>query len=681
MSMREDNQQQQPPFMDVTGELAGYGLDPFGAGSAGRPTGQAFHDNPGGMDGFDTNAWPIPTSVTSNSLCDGLGHNRKRRRIQSPAHFMPSPPISAPPWDLMTGDRLARTTNNSIIGEAMMKIYHDVMEGALSCWLVEHTCPYKSLPLTSSPDTPDHQQFGSFEDLHEQWGPKWSNRILRRVIKLDRTAHVLGLKKLSSADERKVTNALNSAVMAFTAQWAQSSQRSSARWPGLDGLNANHDFQPPDLDIGAEFDRRLQISFWNQARKALNDCSEIDSFRVAFAEIIFGQTQKYVEITDDQQDPLGPDKDVDTSEVVGEILRYDNQQIWVERATRRLHILRRRIELHDRQLRDKSDGEYSCGDAEHRRTLDLLFWLGVMFDTISAAMTERPVTVSDEDSSDMALSHPSTPSTSSTSNMADIWNTIITKDQRTKITSLRWPLSEKIIAQELTDATPVKVLLYRKITRLQTLIARNQDAATIEETIEDALTVYRHWQLLYNPLFSDCIKNHLLLSARIQGWYVCLLGHWLLATLLIVNLIQSVDQQGLGKEAEKRQQMGDHRAQGIREASVRMISDLAKASTPRHDNHGQLDGFHDAVNEGALLTEPWTIILIRTFSGAAINLLEDVRPVDVDTDLRAADRGNYRRCEDCVKALWYLGRKSDMARQVANVLAVYLQRSRFKVRK
>ncbi|KUI69824.1 Regulatory protein alcR [Cytospora mali] len=658
MSMRGDNQQQQPPFMDVTGELAGYGLDPFGAGSAGRPAGQAFHDNPGGMDAFDTNAWPIPTSVavSSTSLSDGLDHNRKRRRIQSPVHFMPSPPISAPPWDLLTGDRLARTTNNSIIGEAMMKIYHDVMEGALSCWLVEQTCPYKSLPSTPSPDTPDTQQFGSFEDMHEQWGPKWSNRILRRVIKLDRTAHVLGLKKLSPADERKVTNALNSAVMAFTAQWAQSSHRSSARWPGLDGLNAHHDFQPPDLDMGAEFDRTLQISFWNQARKALNDCGEIDSFRVAFAEIIFGQTQKYVEVTDDQQDPLGPDKDVDTSEVVGEILRYDNQQIWVERATRRLHILRRRIELHDRQLRDKKDGEYSCSDAEHRRTLDLLFC-------------------------DMALLHPSTPSTSSTSNMADIWNTIMNKDKQTKRKSLRWPLSEERIAQELSDATPVKVLLYRKITRLQTLIARNQDAATIEETIKDALKVYRHWQHLYHPLFSDCIENHLLLSARIQGWYVCLLGHWLLATLLIVNLIQSVDQEGLGKEAEKRQRVGDNRAQGIRRASVRMISDLAKASTPRHDYHGQLDGFHDAVNEGALLTEPWTIILIRTFSGAAINILEDLRPVDVDTDLRAADRGNYERCEDCVKALWYLGRKSDMARQVANVLAVYLQRARFKVRK
>lgn len=581
-----------------------------------------------------------------------------------------------------------------------MKIYHDVMEGALSCWLVEHTCPYKSLPPTPG-DTPDTQRFGSLEDMHKEWGPNWSNRIYRRVIKLDRMAHLLGLKRLGQADEIKVSSALNSVVMAFTAQWAQSSQRSSARWPGSAGLDGSHGYQPPDPDIGEEFDRTLQKTFWNQARRALDDCSEIDSFRVAFAEIIFGLTQKYVEVTGAQQgSSLTLDKNVDMSEVVDEILRGDRQQMWLERATRRLHVLRRRVELYDRQRRNREDGRQGY-DAEYRKTIDLLFWLAIMFDTISAAMTERPLTVSDEDTSNLALSY-SIPTTSSTTssttnvaNMARRWNTILTKDQQTKITSLRWPLSIEVIAQELSDAAPVKVLLYRKITRLQTLIARGSDTAAIEETIEDALMVYRHWQLLYHPLFTDLIENHLSLSSRIQSWHVCLLGHWLLATLLIADLIQCVDQRGLGMAAETRRRVETGRAAGIRRASVRMVSDLARASAPRDDDYGQLENFHDAVKDGALLTEPWTMILIRTFAGAAIALLEEgegegegvgARPAEGSVETRASHqpvdhRGALERCEDCVKALFYLGaRKSDMARQVADVLAGCLQRARLKVR-
>lgn len=266
-----------------------------------------------------------------------------------------------------------------------MKIYHDVMEGALSCWLVEHTCPYKSLPSTPSSTSSDsQQQFGAFQNMQTDWGPDWSNRVYRRVIRLDRMATSLGLKKLSSAEERKVAHALNSAVMAFTAQWAQSSERSKARWSTGDSLDLSHIFQPPELDLEEEFDRTLQKSFWNQARRALDECSEIDSFRVVFAEIIFGLTQKYAEKFAQQPDHPGAARNVDTSEAVEEILRDDSQQIWLERATRRLHVLRRRVELHDRNLRTKEDKGHRRCDDESKKTIDLLFWLAVMFDTISA---------------------------------------------------------------------------------------------------------------------------------------------------------------------------------------------------------------------------------------------------------------------------------------------------------
>lgn len=693
-------------YMDVD-VLGPYGLGPFDAGPA--PT-SGYPDT--SLDAAVPGAWTSPVVPSINSPAQmsnddphlSMQQMRKRRRTQSPVQ-MNGVLQPTPLWDILGGNRLARSANGTMIGETMMRIYHDVMEGALSCWLTEQTCPYNSLPSTPSststtssngmsttpgPSNPQQQFWGTFEDIQREWGTNWSNRIYRRVIKLDRMSHLLGLKRLAPADERKVSAALNASVMAFTAQWAQASQRSAARWPP----DGEHEFRPPDME--EELDRTLQKSFWNQARRNLSECSEIDSFRIVFAEIIFGLTQKYREDSgSDNRNAVdsvnGSAQGMDaTSETVEEILREDTQQVWLERATRRLHVLRRRVELHDRQLRNKKDCEPSAYDAECRKTIDLLFWLAIMFDTISAAMTERPLTVSDEDSNHLALTHSNHHSPMLT-DPSKRWNVILAKDQQTKLSSLRWPCTDAEIAQELTDAAPVKVLLYRKVTLLQTLVARAVDARVLEEAISDTLMVYAHWQSFYSAIFADCLAHHMLLSARIQSWYVCLFGHWLLATLIVAELVEIVDARGIGGEAEARRRSEEGTVASIRRDTVRLVAALARASTPQHDEvtgAGELDNFHHAVSDGALLTEPWTMILLRTFSKAAILLLgwseNDLAAAAAATTTTvetSADEENRRRlnmCEDCIKALWYLGRKSDMAREVSQVLGAALQRARLK---
>lgn len=78
------------------------------------------------------------------------------------------------------------------------------------------------------------------------------------------------------------------------------------------------------------------------------------------------------------------------------------------------------------------------------------------------------------------------------------------------------------------------------------------------------------------------------------------------------------------------------------------------------------------------------MILIRTFSRAAVILLEGMGLTEVDGTILSEIsvdelRDNSDRCQDCVRALWYLGRKSDMAREVANVLGLSLHRTRMRV--
>lgn len=196
------------------GILADYGMNSFGTGSA-PPT--AYSDPIGAV-------WPSPSATaplsspagTSVALDDDhhqqqqqlATHMRKRRRTQSPARVVPGTVQISASWaqqygsggSIWSGDRLARAANGSLIGDTMMRIYHDVMEGALSCWLTEQTCPYNSHPTTpllgdvSQPQTQQQPQqafWGTFEDMQREWGPNWSNRIYRRVIKLDRMSHLL----------------------------------------------------------------------------------------------------------------------------------------------------------------------------------------------------------------------------------------------------------------------------------------------------------------------------------------------------------------------------------------------------------------------------------------------------------------------------------------------------------
>ncbi|KNA96061.1 hypothetical protein FOXG_18095 [Fusarium oxysporum f. sp. lycopersici 4287] len=121
----------------------------------------------------------------------------------------------------------------------------------------------------------------------------------------------------------------------------------------------------------------------------------------------------------------------------------------------------------------------------------------------------------------------------------------------------------------------------------------------------------------------------------------------------------------------------------IREASARELSDLAKVSTPSHNltnmTAPQMTHFHHAVNEATILTEPWTIILIRAFAKAAMILIHEANdflefglttPANTGHDFQES----MRRAQDCVKGLWILGKKSDMARRSADTLVTAMKK-------
>ncbi|CRK10888.1 hypothetical protein BN1723_009206 [Verticillium longisporum] len=629
---------------------------------------------------------------------------KRRRRNRRPS----SPSLSP----FCASNALVSRTNSGFISTNLLQIYHDVLEHSLSCWLTE-------------------------------WGPSWSNRIFHRTVKLDRAAQTAGLVRITTLEGRAADRALHFAIMAFATQRAQGSRRQGETYPVPRFASPDETF---DELMEESFDRDLQRYFWNQAKKALQETEHIECYRVAAAEMVLSLAQRPW-AQDDVDDFLGerarartPDGAFETGSIMSRIARAisrDGPPVHIERATRKMHILKSRFISASRKAA-KAQGRAATQDLyimtpENETTVGLLYWLAVMFDTLSSSMDERPVTVTDED-----CQHDDLPPSEAEN---DRWHVdLFIKDTlEAPSQRLRWPCSYEDAAEAVTRSGPVKVLLYRHVSYLQTLLRRGQTGARIEETLAATTSLYRYWNVTHGAFFRDllrdfdavpgrirswffCISAHWHLASllrrgqtgarieetlaattslyrywnvthgaffrdllrdfdavpgRIRSWFFCISAHWHLAVLMFADLVEQIDDEGLGLPSAGRRRAAARMVAAMRETSVRELADLASVATPRAaGTEPHLPGFHHAVNEGTVLAEPWTIILIRAFSRAAVLIMEEAdnyRRYGLVRSWGGPHEGwnslSLERADDCIRTLFYLGKKSDMARRVADILS------------
>jgi hypothetical protein len=628
--------------------------------------------------------------IATKRNCAVMHKGRKRRRQSSSL----SHPNGAPFRTTTTfAADFVSLANQAVLKDGLLKIYHDSFENALSCWLTERTCPYSTKADVS---------------IANNGGPDW-NRMYHRVFRLDRVASPIRGRQLTPTEDKKAGKALNMTIFSFATQWAQSSERSNAKYPfnhSTDGrVSTDHSASPSSTGIA--FDRTLQIAAWNEARAALQDAGDIESFRVVLAQIIFSLTQEprdsqndhaVAEGLDDRAGSMSRPADAATEECEDLMSRLnlainaEEAPVQLEKAVRLIHSLRSRMimlgPIKPVNCRSRSHRPAMNGiDTTDRATVDLLFWLGVMFDTISSAMRKRPLVLSDEDSNVYADEAKTAADRLQrdigsvvSSEAESVWNTHLSAHQRSRMQQslVRWPCSFQDAATLLCDAAPMKVLLFRKVTRIQTLISRGYLGEGVERSIKAALNVCEHWEKLYAPFIVDCIEHHDTLPSHIKSWYICLAGHWHLATLLLADIIEIVDDSNFGLEIQQMLRASTDFVACFRKSNSRVLSDLARCSSPKKDGTpAQLRGFHSAVKEGALLTEPWTAVLIRAFAKAAVVLLENEQTLPTNGRTQAEEA--FRRADDCMQALWYLGRKSDVALLAANILGEALKQKRASV--
>lgn len=604
------------------------------------------------------------------------------------------------------------------------------MENALSCWLTETTCPYNITHNTK----PIHSGQNFNSGPTKSHGSGWSNRICEQVCQLDKSFSRLRTRPLTVSEDKAVDMSLRKAITAFATQWANSSERSSSQYSTESPSAARS-----TLMSEVEFDRSMQESSWHEAKNALQNTAEIESFRVIFAHVIFALTQKPLDAEEKFRELAGRkfssvsseaetryERDRDDCErdmeqgrgsnttaasetcvtpestLLEQVLDLNGPPVFLETALRQIYSLRCRLEAIARKKQKRNAPQEVPNtrkstdilSPQDRQTFNFLFWLCVMFDTLSSAITSRPLVVSDEDSDigskpsevqkhdanvkfavqyaadstvqiNISQAHPAPDRRSS-----HLWGKFLLEKGPAntlpqKVSALRWPCSYEAAEMALCDAAPIKVLLYRKVTRLQTLLTRHAGSQTLESAISDALAIRDYWNKTYGLFFRDCIVHHESLPPRIQSWYTVLCGHWHLAGLLLADLIEDIDDQEITGEQERLKRKATCLVGNIRREDTYAASDLGRASCPRtSESFPQAKEFHTAVNKGALLTEPWTDVLVRSFSKAG-SLLIDMLPESIVT-------GSFdevkARCEICVEALWHLGKKSDIALLASQVL-------------
>ncbi|KAF2004231.1 hypothetical protein P154DRAFT_572267 [Amniculicola lignicola CBS 123094] len=660
----------------------------------------------------------LPADETRSKTRDAPLDLARKRRRQSSSSMSPASVMVTSSLVLPNG--ILSSTNNSLLAEGLLKLYHDSFENALSCWLTETTCPYSKSVDVSLPD---------------DMGPDW-NRTYHRVFRLDQVASGIRGRKLTFIENKTVEKAVNLSILAFALQWVQESEQCASKYPFRSGETANLGIFTADHVLNGSktysgLDRSLVKTVWYEARLALQEAAGIESFRLALAQIVFSLAERPMDHGEDStgeragrlisgsesstslansasgEQILGANISDDAEvEECGEMLsrleiaiESDGPPVHLEQGLRLLHSLRSRLALSGTVSRSaRANGVLnktqfaniqSQLDSSDQATMDLLFWLGVMFDTMSSAILKRPLVVSEEDSDIYSnavtnMTNPEGPRSQlieveKPAEGADgLWDSYLFTRQHTRLqsTPVRWPCSFTQASSLLCDAAPVKVLLFRKVTRIQTLLSRNASAAKLQKAINTSIEVMDHWKKVYAPFVRDCVGDRGDLPPRIRSWCLCVAGHWHLAVLLLADLVEIVGALGKGTQAFCSKSL----VAQLREEGCRMLSDVARSACPRDDASAETpETFHFPTEQGTLLKQPWTAVLIRAFAKAGVILLESDSSLTSDLAPTTCREDTFRRADDCVRALWYLGRRSNMALAAAKILGDALKHRKKRV--
>ncbi|EXJ71134.1 uncharacterized protein A1O5_06128 [Cladophialophora psammophila CBS 110553] len=556
---------------------------------------------------------------------------------------------------------LTQSFGKGLISDRLLSIYHDSFENSLSCWVTESNCPYKIPRLL----------LGSPTQRRKLLSYLASTRFYHRVRRLDNAFSTLRRQPLSRGDGARASKALMLAIMAFASQWTHSHdghRRSRSLYSEAD-VNQPHQTSGKDFsDINGtdpyDFERLIQQSLWNEAVDAVHSCFNVDSFELIFAQIIFSIMERpsHFDKTEGDEHSRFDSRHSNVSSISSALAGNPRDRVipcperrrkatvgnerYLEIALHHLLAWKRRISSAKQQQAVRA--QFPSGNTpilsrpislEDYQAFDMFFWFGVMCDTTSAVLSDRLPVIPDTDSVfnlddgqrasrpagvDVSLSRHSQPQRDTTSK-ASVWASCLAnaKPSLFGVPTVRWPWPPGVAEGMLQEATPVKVLLWRKITVIKALLSKETTPpSVIERCIAETLKVYEYWQEHYGEFILNCISNHAHLSFKIQSWYVILASHWHLAALLVAHYIDLVDVTLRSETVQRSLRQSSALVLELQKANAYAIANLARVANPPESNPSSHEqSFHYASAYGALVTEPWPEVLNQTLTRACEVLL------------------------------------------------------------
>ncbi|KAH6986437.1 hypothetical protein BKA56DRAFT_642446 [Ilyonectria sp. MPI-CAGE-AT-0026] len=658
----------------------------------------------------------------SKKACDGF-HLNAMVQVQSTPDNLESSPGQFCPWapsqlceavliliplrpeqqatallfDLQT--TMMQISNKRLIMDSLLKIYHDVLESNLACWLTERTCPYtKNSSMAVLMD--DHVSAQRPAALSPQSMLSSSstntltlNRFYSRILRLDRAMATNNLVSLTPSQDRAASRALSQVIMALSTQWSQNVTRKE-RFFGRDSTpcNIEDDFFENHNET---FEKDFQHATWHQAKAALLEASEIESYRVVYAEILFNWTEK-PEGSDDVDLAGGwaGKNGLDNVDALfcsfSDMVDRGGPPVFIESASRKIQVLKFRLDAANIGLRKTTgargkkskprDSSPPIIGPEEQATARLLYWLVVMCDNVSSSTNERPLAIKEEYCASMtSKERADTANDASFDGIQSDGLREMECFETDKPLQLDWPTTQDDAFDVLTKSVPVKVLLFRKVSSLQDALRQGNHAQT-DDIIQSSIMIYRRWNVTYGAFFRKLAQMYTTLPARIKGWFICIVIPWHLAVMLMADLIDFADKSEIGQSDGRAARSEAQITSRMRRSTAIDVAELARLTCPLNEDWGgttsteQLPGYHYAVKSSAILTEPWTVLLIGAFRNAAVyhlGIVEDLRQNDwqalghYPNEMREAEG----RVKHCIDALWLLGRRSGMSYDLARLLS------------
>jgi hypothetical protein len=415
---------------------------------------------------------------------------------------------------------ISESATKLIISSSLLKIFEETCENAAFCWSTVYNCPFKiqlpssiaSIGGTSTEPGMSRKSIAS--------GGIWS-----RAIKLDRKFQFLRPQPLSERDIFQASNSLKLSIMTFASQWGVERKGFRSR-----------------TKSSSSFAHLMYRSLWNEATRALDRCSHLNSFRVILSALMMTLV---IEPMDEDEIESSATANTriprDWRPIAFKHLLFWNQQlsngILVRRDSFNFTLNTEYYNIHRLSEEDIED-------------FFLVFWLAMAYDSVLSVLMNTPFSLR------LDLGSP----VSSLGNMPEIqstgvqslegdselvsknyWN--ITHLNQTQFTwtslSFSLPGTMEMIETALQDTIPTIILHWRNIGTLRSyLTAKN---APPEEIISSSLQVCTHWKRNSDIVMKFCLENYSKLPFKVQTWYIYLYSNWTLGCFLFTEIIEELD--------------------------------------------------------------------------------------------------------------------------------------------